>query len=432
MKENIIKCNMLLLVILSIVFMGCKNLEEDFVGKTKDAITVENMSPLAQSCVAVLDLQTKAVEDGLSAISKYINIDETKTRALTSKEIELDDFILSLPDDYLRLTRKKTCSSRSLEGCSEDITLGEELDEIAEKFEQDLKKLIPNPMPALTLDYVQGTDTGLLIGSDMEIPYNSIDGIMTVNILNAIANGEDAASMVKEIENYVKSNYYVEEKTSERAVWEAQVGTWTNGVINYHWGDISDEHKSAVLTAMRGWESKTNRKIQFNEYSDKDCDNFFVKICLLGYVKIYDDDISSRGKSTIGYIGGKFCKMRLRKDNLSGNYLKRTANHELGHVLGLKHEHQRYDRDKYIYVEDENNSNYKIIPRYDTNFRFESKRIKIGCFKIRIWYPVWWESYHSYTLGSFDFNSVMLYENLKVQENKLSLNGNKPSRASCN
>lgn len=35
---------------------------------------------------------------------------------------------------------------------------------------------------------------------------------------------------------------------------------------------------------------------------------------------------------------------------MSGGSNHRTAIHELGHALGLSHEHQRYDRDRYIQV----------------------------------------------------------------------------------
>lgn len=423
MKRSLLKCVAGVTAALGLaVFVGCGNISADSSGEETTAKTLEDISPRAQSCVAILDLQTNAVEEGLNAISKYVDIGDASARALTSSSVELDDFIASLPDDYMQLSRHKSSSTRSAADAGETVTLGEELDEIAEKFEADFKNLIPDPSAALTLDYVQGTETGLLIGDDMEIPYNSIGGAMTVNVLNAIANGEDAEAMVKEIEEYVESNYDEDDTDTARAVWEASVGTWTNGVVNYRWGSISAEHKAAVLEAMRTWETKTGRKVRFNEYSSRDCNSFFVRICLKGFVTISDDDdISGRGKSTVGYMGGWFSTMQLRKTNLSGNELKRAATHELGHVLGLKHEHQRYDRDEYISVTGSGH-NYKKIPEYDTGFRFESRKIRIGWFKVRIFYPIWWKSQHSYTLGEFDFKSVMLYENQTVKENKRYLN----------
>lgn len=55
----------------------------------------------------------------------------------------------------------------------------------------------------------------------------------------------------------------------------------------------------------------------------------------------------------------------------------------------------------------------------------ESKKIRIGFCKIRIYYPIWWEKTNSKLEGPFDFKSIMLYEGLEVKADKIYLNNYK-------
>ena len=72
-------------------------------------------------------------------------------------------------------------------------------------------------------------------------------------------------------------------------------------------------------------------------------------------------------------------------------------NHELGHVVGLLHEHQRYDRYHHVTVPSRKSSDedYRIIPR------------------IKSHWTIWgtWYFDHSTTRSTpYDFQSVMHYD----------------------
>ncbi|MCL1667312.1 M12 family metallopeptidase [Elizabethkingia ursingii] len=84
---------------------------------------------------------------------------------------------------------------------------------------------------------------------------------------------------------------------------------------------------------------------------------------------------SGNTQSYIGRIGGRQ-EIEIADWAEYGNVM-----HEIGHAVGLGHEHQRPDRDSYIWVNPSANSqNYQALPA--------------GLFTI---------------IGSFDFNSIMLY-----------------------
>lgn len=75
----------------------------------------------------------------------------------------------------------------------------------------------------------------------------------------------------------------------------------------------------------------------------------------------------------------------------SGCWSRRSILHELGHVLGLMHEHQRPDRDRYIRVKWSN-------IRSDVKFAFDKKRASLKSSK-------------------FDFDSIMMYSSYSFTKN---------------
>lgn len=109
---------------------------------------------------------------------------------------------------------------------------------------------------------------------------------------------------------------------------------WPNGVVSYTFAsNMTDENKISIREVMNIWEISGIKFVETNNGP---------------YIIRMEKNVSCY-RSSVGY----------NRDD--ANYLiipvwankkvdKRTISHELGHCLGLRHEHQRIDRDKYINV----------------------------------------------------------------------------------
>lgn len=155
---------------------------------------------------------------------------------------------------------------------------------------------------------------------------------------------------------------------------------WPNGTVVYTVA-ADFKKKNELLRAMEEYKNYTN--IDFREKIGSEAN----------YVEFVNGGNIS--DSHIGMIGGK---QRIR---IADNGTSSTVMHEIGHTIGLLHEHSRYDRDEYITINWNN-----IIEDKKHNFNKYSTSIS-GVSNITT---------------PFDYSSIMIYSSF----NNFCLNTSEP------
>ena len=136
---------------------------------------------------------------------------------------------------------------------------------------------------------------------------------------------------------------------------------WSDNKV-YYVIDSSIPDATAIKAALKDWQQNSNL-------------TFFPRANQRNYIKFTQSTVNN---SHIGMKGGE------QIINLINSNSKGVIMHEIGHALGLWHEHCRKDRDHYIIINWNN-----IVPAKRFNFDI-------------------YDSGMDY--GPFDFNSIMLYD----------------------
>lgn len=164
---------------------------------------------------------------------------------------------------------------------------------------------------------------------------------------------------------------------------------WKDGIIPYYLtGDFTEAEIADIETAMITWESASG--VRFEEVTPRARAYNIIRLQ------------EKRWSSSIGE-NNAVCYLNFGS---SGDRFSHLL-HEMGHALGLLHEHQRPDRDKYIKVFWEN-----ILNVYQENFEIRDNPLIVE------------ENY------SYDYNSIMHYPANSFSKNDfntlVSLDDNNP------
>lgn len=173
---------------------------------------------------------------------------------------------------------------------------------------------------------------------------------------------EDIQDMINEStlkgDALTKSNVHTREKRQ-----------WPNGIVYYTIKDGFPDTKR-VYDAIEEWERKTNIRFVVSKIGD--------------YIEFVSTSNST--SSHIGRQGGKQ-QIKIATGASKGNVI-----HEIGHAIGLFHEHTRDDRGNYIEI---NWNNIKLDKLHN--------------------FINWFDRSRAY--GPFDFGSIMLYDSYDFSRN---------------
>jgi Astacin (Peptidase family M12A) len=149
---------------------------------------------------------------------------------------------------------------------------------------------------------------------------------------------------------------------------EFPIVEWEDGIIPYYLtGDFTDQEIQYIQTAMEEWEQTCG--VHFQEVTPR--------ARAYNIIRIHE----KKWSSSIGE-NNSVCYMNFGDGHSPQGHII----HELGHALGLLHEHQRPDRDQFITILWDN-----IIPSYHHNFEIRDN-------------PLLVEENHDY-----DYQSIMHY-----------------------
>jgi len=119
---------------------------------------------------------------------------------------------------------------------------------------------------------------------------------------------------------------------------------------------------------------------------------------LHGIFKLSVKAMFSDGVATIGSFGCSYLYMNENFMNWSSEHRReQTLDHEFGHVLGLLHEHRRYDRDTYVNV-----------IKTGTAWEKRDEKKKRRCF-IRGKWKWCWDDHTTTHSTPYDYQSIMHY-----------------------
>ncbi len=151
---------------------------------------------------------------------------------------------------------------------------------------------------------------------------------------------------------------------------DTQTRLWPKGEIPFILINFTDEEQKKIFDCMMLWEAASQNRVHFSLHGQQD-------VSTLKIVK-YDGDFL--GASVYyGYTDNPVILLSVVEN--------KQILHELGHIIGLMHEHQRPDRDNYISVRWDN------IPLEDrTQFMYMEPDTYV---------------YYEYP---YDYNSIMHYD----------------------
>lgn len=119
--------------------------------------------------------------------------------------------------------------------------------------------------------------------------------------------------------------------------WRFKYAGWDAGVVPIEFApEVTDAHRAQVMRLCEGW----------GRITPVSC---VARTSQLGYLRVIED-VVVQGACT-GAVGQARRLVQYQMSLPTGCYNDRNIYHELGHVLGFIHEHQRPDRDKYLSID---------------------------------------------------------------------------------
>jgi hypothetical protein len=276
------------------------------------------------------------------------------------KTIELQNNILAKADSVLGKMNVKANingiqKAKTMSNAADSVIIGK-LDSLTEVFKNQRPKAVERLFDEDSIPSgLAENDQYIIVGDDNMIDKSDPDNaLMLSNIVRVSKGMEPIEDTSQKVKNIFKSKNGFTTSDDKR---------WPSGKVEYQFDSSFDESdRTFIRNCYNDWHVASGDKITFTEVPNDLWNNFLYTIGLKSFVKILKADLP---QGTLGVGNG--CGKRGWAWIKYGRYYinnYRTIVHEMGHTLGLQHEHQRPDRDNYLTVNIAGSQFDKIEEKY--------------------------------------------------------------------